>query len=112
MGAEDSLVVDTRPMIRAVAHDVARGVAPVCIARRFQTTMVDLIATVCGVLRDQTGINVVALSGGVFLDALLTSEASGRLADDGFRVYRHRLVSPGDGGLSLGQLAIAAATTD
>jgi hydrogenase maturation protein HypF len=109
-GAEVSLVVDTRPLIREVALDVARGVAPSCIARRFQSTMVDLIATVCGVLRGRTGIDAVALSGGVFLNALLTSETLGRLADDGFRVFRHRLVSPGDGGLSLGQLAIAAAT--
>jgi hydrogenase maturation protein HypF len=109
-GAEVPLVVDTRPLIREVALDVARGVAPSCIARRFQTTMVDLIATVCGVLRGRTGINAVALSGGVFLNALLMSETLGRLSEDGFRVYRHRLVSPGDGGLSLGQLAIAAVT--
>ena len=111
-GAADSLVIDTRPLIRAVTFDVARGVAPACIARRFQTTMVDLIAAVCEALRGQTGINTVALSGGVFLNALLTSETLGRLTDDGFRVYRHRLVSPGDGGLSLGQLVIASATTD
>ena len=48
------------------------------------------------------------LSGGVFLNALLTSEACARLRGDGFRVYRHRLVPPNDGGLSLGQLAVAA----
>jgi hydrogenase maturation protein HypF len=107
---DDSWVVDTRPIIRAVADDVARGVTPARIARRFQTTMVALIATVCEALRGRTGINAVALSGGVFLNALLTSEAVSRLASDGFRVYRHRLVPPGDGGLSLGQLAIAAAT--
>jgi hydrogenase maturation protein HypF len=53
---------------------------------------------------------VVALSGGVFLNALLTSEVSARLGRDGFRVYRHRLVPPNDGGLSLGQLAVAAVT--
>jgi hypothetical protein len=49
------------------------------------------------------------LSGGVFLNALLTVEVSSRLRKDDFRVYRHRLVPPNDGGLSLGQLAIAAA---
>jgi hydrogenase maturation protein HypF len=64
---------------------------------------------VCGRLRDETGIGSVVLSGGVFANALLTTEVSARLSGDGFRVYRHRLVPPNDGGLSLGQLAIAAA---
>jgi hydrogenase maturation protein HypF len=50
----------------------------------------------------------VALSGGVFQNALLLTEATGRLEGDGFRVYRHRLVPPNDGGLCLGQLAAAA----
>ena len=51
----------------------------------------------------------VALSGGVFLNALLTVEVEARLTAAGFRVFRHRQVPPSDGGLSLGQLAIAAA---
>ena len=51
----------------------------------------------------------MVLSGGVFLNALLTTEAAARLGGEGFRVYRHRLVPPSDGGLSLGQLAVAAA---
>ncbi len=55
------------------------------------------------------GWNVVVLSGGVFLNALLGRETIERLERDGFRVYRHRRVPPSDGGLSLGQLAIAAA---
>ena len=51
----------------------------------------------------------MVLSGGVFQNSLLTVEVIERLERDGFRVYRHRSVPPGDGGLSLGQLAIAAA---
>ncbi len=49
------------------------------------------------------------LSGGVFMNALLTTEVLSRLKADGFRVYRHRRVPPNDGGISLGQLAVAAA---
>jgi hydrogenase maturation protein HypF len=52
----------------------------------------------------------VVLSGGVFLNGLLTVEVTARLRHDGFRVYRHCLVPPNDGGLSLGQLAVAAAS--
>jgi hydrogenase maturation protein HypF len=100
--------IDTRPLIRAVARDASQGVSCARIARRFQSTIVELIACVCQRLRNATRIDAVALSGGVFMNGLLTSEASRRLTDLGFRVYRHRKVPPNDGGLSLGQLAIAA----
>jgi hydrogenase maturation protein HypF len=104
----DPLILDTRPLIRAVANDASRGVEPAIIARRFHSMMVEMIAVVCDDVRQQTGVEAVVLSGGVFLNALLTREASARLKQDGFRVYRHRLVPPNDGGLSLGQLAVAA----
>jgi hydrogenase maturation protein HypF len=102
------LVVDTRPLIRAIVRDVRQGSCAALIARRFHSTMVNLITVVCGRLREATGLEAVVLSGGVFLNALLTREASSRLRQQGFRVYRHRTVPPNDGGLSLGQLAIAA----
>jgi hydrogenase maturation protein HypF len=106
---EAPLIVDTRPLIRAVAEEAASGVSATLIARRFHSTLVALIALVCDRLREATGIETVVLSGGVFLNALLTREVNTRLNRDGFRVYRHRLVPPNDGGLSLGQLAVAAA---
>jgi hydrogenase maturation protein HypF len=107
--SESPLVVDTRPLVRAVADDVRRGTDPARIGRRFHTTMVEVIAAVCGRVRRATGVAAVVLSGGVFLNALLTEEVMARLVADVFRVYRHRRVPPGDGGLSLGQLAVAAA---
>jgi hydrogenase maturation protein HypF len=105
---EAALVVDTRPLIRAVAEEAVAGVGAAVIARRFHSTLVDVVAAVCDRLRQTTGLGVVVLSGGVFLNALLTAEVRARLEADGFCVYRHRLVPPNDGGLSLGQLAIAA----
>ena len=106
---ERALVVDTRPLIRDVAADAAHGVPAAIVSRRFHTTLVDLIAAVCNHIRRSMQIDAVVLSGGVFMNALLSSEAHSRLTGDGFRVYRHRLVPPNDGGISLGQLAIAAA---
>ncbi len=106
--SEATLVVDTRPIIQAVAQDVRQGRNAKPIARRFHSMMVELIATVCASLREATGLGVVVLSGGVFMNVLLMREASDRLRGAGFRVYGHRLVPPNDGGLSLGQLAIAA----
>jgi hydrogenase maturation protein HypF len=100
--------LDTRPLIHAVADDASRGIKPAVIARRFHSTVVAMIATVCKQIRRETGLATVVLSGGVFLNALLTREVSEHLRAEGFTVYRHHLVPPNDGGLSLGQLAIAA----
>jgi hydrogenase maturation protein HypF len=104
-----TLVIDTRPLIREVAHDAESLTEQRVIARRFHSTVVELIAATCTRLRTESGLNTVVLSGGVFLNALLTREVCARLGQDGFRVYRHRLVPPNDGGLSLGQVAVAAA---
>lgn len=104
------LVVDPRRLIRAVIDDVCEGVDTGRIARRFHTSIVEMISAVCRRTREVAGgPEAVVLSGGVFCNALLTEEVTERLSADGFQVYRHRQVPPGDGGLSLGQLAVAAA---
>lgn len=103
------LELDTRPLVRAVLADVQARMSSRLIARRFHSTVVEMIAAVCDRLRAETSLGQVVLSGGVFLNALLTRETCARLCREGFVVYRHRLVPPNDGGLSLGQAAIAAA---
>ena len=70
----------------------------------------DVITQTCSAIRERTQLEAVVLSGGVFLNAVLARESAQSLLNAGFRVYQHHLVPPGDGGLSLGQLAIAAAT--
>jgi len=102
-------VIDTRPLIRAVDTDVAAGTPFERIARRFHDTLVEMISVVAGRIAARTGLNVVVLSGGVFQNAVLLGAAAASLTHKGFRVVRHRRVPPGDGGLSLGQLAVAAA---
>jgi hydrogenase maturation protein HypF len=105
---EPTIIVDTRPIIRAVADDARRGTEGRRIARRFHSTMAELITAVCERLRRMTGLQSVVLSGGVFMNALLTREVGGRLREMCFSVYSHEQVPANDGGLSLGQLAIAA----
>jgi hydrogenase maturation protein HypF len=109
LAGTEPLVIDTRPLIAAVGDDAARGVPSGVIARRFHSTVVEIIAQVCARLADGSGLDAVALSGGVFQNALLCGEACARLERDGLRVFRHRRVPAGDGGLCLGQLAVAAA---
>ncbi|PCC70442.1 carbamoyltransferase HypF [Nannocystis exedens] len=108
-GVDDTLVVDTRPIVGAVHEDHCGGVAAPRIARRFHSTVVDIIDTVCRALRDATGLETVVLTGGVFMNAIVAAEARRRLSDRGFRVRSPAATPTNDGGLSLGQLAIAAA---
>jgi hydrogenase maturation protein HypF len=96
------------PVVAAAAADVLAGTAVPVIAARFHIAVADLVATLAGSIRDGTGIDTVALTGGVFLNALLTALCVQRLQDKGFHVLRHRVVPPSDAGLALGQLAVAA----
>lgn len=107
-GGPASLIIDTRPLIRDIVRDVDRNISAKMIARRFQTTLVELIAVTCQKLRERTRLSKVVLSGGVFMNALLAREVEDRLNAEGFLALRHQTVPPNDGGLSLGQLAIAA----
>jgi hydrogenase maturation protein HypF len=106
------VVVDTRPTIAAVVADVAGGTDRRIIARRFHAALAEAIVQVCSAFRSAAGLDRVVLSGGVFLNALLTRMAERALHSAGFIVYRHRLVPPSDGGLALGQLAVAAAALE
>ena len=67
-----------------------------------------MLADTCYDVRKQTGLNTVALSGGVFQNQLLLEQLIARLETMEFEVYINRRVPPNDGGLSLGQLAVAA----
>lgn len=99
---------DTRPMVRALAEDSARGEAPEVLARRFHNTLISYAAAAAGLAREETGLERVVLSGGVFFNLILLRGVTAELERNGFQVYRHRRVSTGDEGIALGQLAIAA----
>jgi hydrogenase maturation protein HypF len=101
--------VDTRPLVAAVTHACRDGVAPALIARRFHQTLVDVIVRVVHNIRRNTGLSCVVMSGGVFANNILARSATTALERARFEVFTHRLVPAGDGGLSLGQLAVAAA---
>jgi hydrogenase maturation protein HypF len=102
--------LDPAPVIRAVVQDVRRGASAPSIARKFHTALSEAIVRTCQAVREDRGVNVVVLSGGVFANAILTSDAVQGLEAGGFVVHRHAAAPPNDGGLCLGQMAIAAAT--
>jgi hydrogenase maturation protein HypF len=77
------------------------------VAARFHLAVSRMIVDVAVRLRERTGIDRVALSGGVFQNVLLVRLARAELGARGFRVLNHRVVPPNDGGLALGQVAVA-----
>jgi hydrogenase maturation protein HypF len=101
-------VADPGPVIRAVAADVRAGVRPAVIAARFHAAVAALIVRLAEQCREQTGLGVVALGGGVFQNALLLAAAERDLIEHGFRVLRPRLLPPNDGGIAVGQLLVGA----
>ncbi|MEO3870875.1 carbamoyltransferase HypF [Nonomuraea sp. B12E4] len=105
----DPLVVTAADLVRAAATDLAGGVDTHVIAARFHNGVAAAVAAACATLRQATGLSTVALSGSVFQNAFLLEGTVRRLRAAGFRVLRHVRVPPHDGGLSLGQAAVAAA---
>jgi hydrogenase maturation protein HypF len=101
-------VVLAAPVIRRAAEDVLAGVSASRIAARFHNAIGDMIIEVCDRIREACGLELVALSGGVFQNVTLLGRAVTRLEGAGFRVLTHRRVPPNDGGVSLGQAVVAA----
>ena len=99
--------VDPRMTIAAIAGDVARAHPAATIARRFHNTLAEMAVAVCVQIRQETGLNRVVLSGGVFQNRLLSEGVASLLEQRDFSVFTHRLVPPNDGGIALGQAIIA-----
>lgn len=107
LSGADSLGCDPAPMLTALLHDQARGTPVPVLAARFHRGVARAVTEICHRARTATGLATVALTGGVFANALLEQECAALLTRDGFTVLRHGEVPPNDGGLALGQLMVA-----
>ena len=94
---------------RALVDDLRRGVSKKQIAAEFHAGIAAGFIFAATKARESTGIAQVALSGGCMHNRRLTRLLRAGLEEKGFQVFLHRNVSPGDGGLSYGQAAVAAA---
>jgi hydrogenase maturation protein HypF len=101
--------VDPRPALASLVADVRSGVPLPVIAARFHDGVTAMVLAACEHLRRETGLDTVALSGGVWQNVLLLERTVASLAGAGFTVLVHRRVPASDGGLALGQAAVAAA---
>ncbi len=102
-------VVDPRVLVTEIVRDLEAGVDVAVVAGGFHRWVADMITDVSSAIRERTGLETVALSGGVFQNRLLVELVSPVLANAGFEVLHHRQVPPNDGGISLGQAAIGRA---
>jgi len=100
-------IIDPKPLLEAVIIDLRNKVAPASIAGRFHRSVVKMVLQVCERLRQERGINYVALSGGVWQNMLLLRQTTAALEKAGFQVLTHRQTPPNDGCIALGQAMIA-----
>ena len=103
----DLYYLPTVSLVKEVAERKLAGENSNQLALHFHRRLAGMIVSACEKAREETGINTVALSGGVYQNKLLLDYSVTMLEERGFHVLRHHLLPPNDGGISLGQ-AVAA----
>ena len=98
--------IDMIPCIREIVNDLQKGVALPKISAKFHDTLVLAFAKTAAQLGQETGIQKIVLSGGVFNNDRVLNQMLNKLKQYGFKVYTHSEVPTGDGGISLGQAVI------
>ncbi|WP_395359313.1 carbamoyltransferase HypF [Streptomyces sp. YH02] len=106
---ERTVEIDFRPVVRAIAADLAAGLGTVEISRRFHSAVVDLVRDRGAEECRAAGTDRVVLSGGVFLNEFLLVNSLLALRAAGLSAHTHSLVPTNDGGIALGQVMVAAA---
>ncbi len=104
----DHSQLDFRPLLRAVALDRKRGRVCSEIARAFQRGVAEGLCRAATALCEAKSTDTVVLSGGVFQNDLLLQDIKSLLAATTLKVWTNSAVPPNDGGISLGQAALAA----
>jgi hydrogenase maturation protein HypF len=104
-------VIDVGIMLEKIVEDKTGGLDKGVISAKFHNTVAEFFFALAKQAQDATGIKTVAISGGVFCNRFLLERLIELLQNDGFNVLFNRLVPANDGGISLGQAAIAAKKT-
>jgi hydrogenase maturation protein HypF len=107
IGESGPLQLDVRPMVRDIVRDLALGKPADYISACFHNTVSAAMVEICRRIRQQERLARVCLSGGVFQNMYLLKRTVKDLDKDGFQVFLHATVPPNDGGISLGQAAVA-----
>jgi len=105
---DGTLKLDLRRMVKQLIADIRKGRSCGVISAKFHNWLAAGLLRMAEAARETTNINTVALSGGVFCNRYLTNRLIKFLKENDFRVLFNRDVPSNDGGISLGQAAIAA----
>jgi hydrogenase maturation protein HypF len=108
-GADGMLVLDPSPLVVALLDDRARGTPTPVLAASFHESIGDAAARAAIDVATQRRLGTVALTGGVFQNVRLAEVVETTLVGAGLEVLVHRTIPPNDGGISIGQAAVAAA---
>ena len=106
---EGRFILPTAEIFSNIVERTLSGDESPVLARFFHEALADEIVAGCERAKEITGITTAALSGGVFQNLLLLELVETALEEKGFRVLRHHLIPPNDGGICLGQAVYAMA---
>jgi hydrogenase maturation protein HypF len=108
-GDDGCRTINIAPGVVQMVTDVKKGVPRGTIAARFHLTLSCMMVEAVAKVGQETGLDRIVLSGGVFNNDTIFSQISRLLKAKGFQVYTHTIVPCGDGGIALGQAMAAAA---
>ncbi len=109
ISAGDRLLLNTESLIKEILNRQLNGEDPGKLAYFFHRELACQITAACVKIRELSGCNKAALSGGVFQNRLLLELIDHMLLEQGFEVLKHQLLPPNDGGIALGQAVYAMA---
>lgn len=108
-GENKTYIINPEQVIKSIIRDIEKKTPAGKISTRFHNSLVNIIAETAKLLREDTGINRVILSGGVFQNRYLLNKSEEKLIEMGFDTYSNSEIPINDGGLSTGQVLIATA---
>ena len=106
-GHEKIYVLSPENIFRGLLADMEKGASKETVSTKFHNSLVLTICDTVEAVGRDTGLSKVVLSGGTFHNEYLAVKVQEQLEDKGFKVYTHELLPTNDGGVSLGQAAVA-----
>ncbi|MCX7913128.1 MAG: carbamoyltransferase HypF [Thermodesulfovibrionales bacterium] len=99
----DPFIINFSKMIKAIVEDIRLQESKVNISLKLHNTIIEVIRDIAHLIKKETGLKKIALSGGVFQNKYISENVYNELIKDGFETFFNVMVPCNDGGISLGQ---------